>query len=1294
MISNPSEEERLLSQRMQHRLNLSNTGSTPRNLASPFGSAGRPLPPIPSHSRTASGQLLQLSPHHVPLPHSRQQSGHIHSLSSSGGPTPTSTRRESLNPNAKPFVFGKQWAPNASSPPIASAPFPAPAVSNVKLNAAAPEFKPSLNPSAVEFKPSSALTTAAPEFKPSGFAFRPPQGAPHINFPEPLPFAAMHYSTQASAESLSALDDPPINAYGRAYQGREKRARRGSSASIELPLNVDVPVAEETPIDADPHAVAGIPPVGADGETWNNLAAFKFPPSHKDDVSAPESDKPQNEGLLPPPRTVPNSTLDVTAQSIVLPSARSPSISSSVLPPKTEVTTAAKANPVVVEEPAKGGRIAVHVEETEPETKGTRPLPVPPSPTSRKPAPLNELPLRKAPDGEETPTQTRPLPHRSSTLLPEFRPHPVSTNTVPAALFKKLSNGDDDGPVRPTVRSRLSSREAFEHNHRPSLDDIHMPAISRKGAVGGEDKENRWEGALGDDLFAGIDARGLSSALLRFRKLPQSPTHSATHSMSSFSSELKRQFQLERMEQRVDELLEEKMDALRRDLKEVVEEQLAGISSAFNKSTVQALAHMRNMRNVGEDSRVDGMGEIYVELIRNIVEDGNKEVQASVQRDLTKISSQNMQSTRNEMLRMVEEQASRTINALHGATMNMCARIDAVDHLVREPITGNVEDILREFMLDLEPHLVNIRTPELDVDAITARLSEAVRPSLAQLIDFASDKKETAALIVEQLAPQLASLKKTGPVLQLDTHAVASQLAADVSRLVPPIDSHALTEQVADLVVERLNARLENRDKMLRPDVLAGHVVAEINPMLSSLGPVHEALNRITIEQSKVASAQQLDGLLSSQHALSKAVERLPELIRDVQPRFSATQSGVSSQVDSDALSAVFAEIQKLTTIQSELRSQNVALADGQHHFTSELQNLPDLFSTKADALKASQDTLAEVVQQTQNIVDQSFNDFFHAHDSLTGQVQVLLGHRDDIVKQIKSLPEALASSTKAFEAQQTDFLNRIGSLPDISALQHAHSDLQQQLLKARHNHGQVRIEKDHLQDKLALVETDRERLRAEVQLLESTASERETEHAASTARISALESNLKDTLARVDTAEAVNQTLRQQITSLESNQRELQKIGNEKSGKVCISLKRQIFCTNIVTHRSTPWSCSFSSPSGMLSLPLKPRHVSRRNAMRHLINNSKVALKYSLCLRNWKRSWDSLLPEITTSSRHSGARGIELSLLSMRRPLRRGGSPSSRTRSMPLNVQKLLLRSPSSMLSSRYRMLRRLHDG
>ncbi|KAI0316551.1 hypothetical protein OF83DRAFT_1172800 [Amylostereum chailletii] len=63
----------------------------------------------------------------------------------------------------------------------------------------------------------------------------------------------------------------------------------------------------------------------------------------------------------------------------------------------------------------------------------------------------------------------------------DFKP-PVSTNTVPAGLFKTLGN-DEDEATRRTVRSRLSSREFFEYEHPKrshSLDDVStMPAISR-----------------------------------------------------------------------------------------------------------------------------------------------------------------------------------------------------------------------------------------------------------------------------------------------------------------------------------------------------------------------------------------------------------------------------------------------------------------------------------------------------------------------------------------------------------------------------------------------------------------------------------------------------------------------------------------------------------------------------------------------------------------------------------------------------------------------------------------------
>ena len=76
--------------------------------------------------------------------------------------------------------------------------------------------------------------------------------------------------------------------------------------------------------------------------------------------------------------------------------------------------------------------------------------------------------------------------------------HPVLTNTVPAGLFKALTSGSSNNStgnsvsavkesekcVRHIVRSRLSSREIFEHAPRPSLDDLCVPAISQNASQG------------------------------------------------------------------------------------------------------------------------------------------------------------------------------------------------------------------------------------------------------------------------------------------------------------------------------------------------------------------------------------------------------------------------------------------------------------------------------------------------------------------------------------------------------------------------------------------------------------------------------------------------------------------------------------------------------------------------------------------------------------------------------------------------------------------------------------------
>ena len=76
--------------------------------------------------------------------------------------------------------------------------------------------------------------------------------------------------------------------------------------------------------------------------------------------------------------------------------------------------------------------------------------------------------------------------------------HPVLTNTIPVGLFKALVSGSSNNStgnsasavkeskkcVRHIMRSRLSSREIFEHAPRPSLNDLCVPTISQNASWG------------------------------------------------------------------------------------------------------------------------------------------------------------------------------------------------------------------------------------------------------------------------------------------------------------------------------------------------------------------------------------------------------------------------------------------------------------------------------------------------------------------------------------------------------------------------------------------------------------------------------------------------------------------------------------------------------------------------------------------------------------------------------------------------------------------------------------------
>jgi uncharacterized protein YhaN len=61
------------------------------------------------------------------------------------------------------------------------------------------------------------------------------------------------------------------------------------------------------------------------------------------------------------------------------------------------------------------------------------------------------------------------------------------------------------------------------------------------------------------------------------------------------------------------------------------------------------------------------------------------------------------------------------------------------------------------------------------------------------------------------------------------------------------------------------------------------------------------------------------------------------------------------------------------------------------------------------------------------------------------------------------------------------------------------------------------------------------------------------------------VDQNLQQALSRIDTSEAVSRTLREQVTRMEGNHRELQRVSNERQAKVWLSPTILLHCTNYI---------------------------------------------------------------------------------------------------------------------------------
>ena len=981
LISDPSEENMALARRAEflgfsteqyYESSNSNVDADSPHLIS--------LPP-PPHSRVSSGQFH--------MAHSRATSENInyptpayHRSQSSNG------RRDSLNPLAKPFVFGAARTSGSFQPFEAQSSTP-PLSSSVSMTHSR---LPSIG---------RPLNVAAPEFKPGEFSFRLPSGAPQ------MPIAAFSRPKLVEVSEESAHSSPFK------VQGREKRQRRGSSASMEEGDSMSsfrFPMKPESP-----HSIrragsfSGIPRSQQDDDsappfTFANFSAvasdIPLVPNEAGNISMPEPELANLADLISDSSTAKADTSGVTTAEVI------------VIPPVTKA--------------------------------------------KRAPIPL------------------------------DFK-HPGSGNTVPAGLFKALVNSGDDR-TRRSVRSRLNSHETFEHMQRPSLDDDNVPLIAHKNPAGRLVTDPGARKKDDDDVFGGSiqHARRRSS-------LPDA-LHDSLDEASIGPQDLTTRMELHRIETIIAELLDEKLAPLRKDLEKRAQNGEQGLSASTEAmmadviSLFRAQLHESATSSLG-DSQMDARGDLDFQMIKDVVEEGHKGLLLAMQHEFHRIVKQLSMDNHNpqEILSSVDQIGNRTVNAVVESISELAARQEAVS--LNAPARER-DIIVDKLVTALSPMMHSLRNEPIDYDHLTRELTQAVKPHISQLIDLASDKRETASLIVDRILPLLPSMGNP----TIDTDALTLKLITEVRRAIAPIDAFEIKEHVADLVVERLDSRLAVRDKAFNVDIVTARVTESVSQLLETLNTVPSTLNEV-ISLQKTVNDQQ-NSFATSQGGLVASISDIPgqvETLKNFQDDILKKLDQSVSVLEPDVIIFIKDLVEAMAANQKNMVGQNENISSQTKHLSEKLDAFPATFTAIADKI--------------QNVFTE------------------LITSRDD-------------------------------SKRELEELRKLNTDYQIQLTKARGSHGQVRVEKDVLGEKLTIVEEDRERLRVQVKELQAGASSKTAEMSVLESKNMDLEEALTKALARLQSSDVAAEAHRESIAELEKANVELVAEKQDLKTKVSRSLR------------------------------------------------------------------------------------------------------------------------------------------
>ncbi|KAG8910837.1 hypothetical protein FRC01_006103 [Tulasnella sp. 417] len=370
----------------------------------------------------------------------------------------------------------------------------------------------------------------------------------------------------------------------------------------------------------------------------------------------------------------------------------------------------------------------------------------------------------------------------------------------------------------------------------------------------------------------------------------------------------------------MEELLDDRISQLREDIASLASSKSKDADDLVNAAIGQLVASFRTqmmdyMKKVTETnmSRADAHVELNHDLIKAAIEEGHQAIRATVLREIERLQPTHRSGPPMEVLHAIEDLRTVVTETTSSSTQTLLAHVDTTESFTQRRLQENHQLLLREISSLILPRLAAIRPEPFDLDAVTEQLAEAVKPHISQLIDLASDKKETAVLITQQLSPLLHAI-----IPRFDLNAMAHQVAMDVAQINTPTDPHVLKEEVADLVIERLDARLSIRDSTFNPEAIATRVSKIVGP-LTDLANIPSATSVEALNTRQETLLQKSGDLMTRQDELA---DRLADVPSTLTAASKALEEAKADLEEKSKWLSQLEEVKKLVSANTELQTQ------------------------------------------------------------------------------------------------------------------------------------------------------------------------------------------------------------------------------------------------------------------------------------------------------------------------------------------------------------------------------------